>query len=914
MFPDLRDTHNNSRMLQQTKLHQPHVTRQLVPRPRLWERLDRGLDGGLILVSAGAGYGKTTLISSWLESRAAAPGEQGAALPTAWLSLDEYDSDLNVFLRYCGAALRTIFPEAFPETLSLIQAPQPLALATLVATLSNELESLPEDFILVLDDYHTINGEDVPDLLASLARHWPRRLHLVLITRHNPALPIASLRAKGQLTEIRARDLRFTTEEVGLYVGRVLEKPLGQPVLALLEQRTEGWIAGLYLATLALRQEGVTAALTALTEADTNIADYLIADVLARQPLDILQFLLRTSILDRWCVPLCEQLIGSSSTDRSVPARLEWLERTNFFIIQLDDRREWYRYHHLLRDVLQRRAQATLGSDQISGLHRQAAAWFEQQGWFEEALQHTLAARDLDQAARLMQHGLRDVLNREDRATLERWLHLLPEDFIQQRPWLLMIKCLALQFTWQLGAIAPLLTQIEALLENTASDSIVADLPILRGLVLALQGELAFFSNQAEQSVACVQAALALLPESWTYGRGGYMLFLGLSMQALGRGRIIDGLLWAQYEALREKTNTYAVRILFSLCVNDVQAGRLEQARQRGELMLEQATRGRLPLLQGWAHYWLGVIHYMWNDLAAAARHFRAVTDQRFVINVLAARQGVTGLVLVQLAQGEAAAAGETLALLSQYEAGQFGAETDWTRSLRARWQLATGDRSTALRWADSFTLPIPDVPLLWIHDAYLTKAHVLLARGTVTDMQAALQIVEALSEIAARTHNLRFTIATKILQALGVNGQGQIEAALAALQDAIDLARPGGFMRVFVDPGARLQPLLSCLAQRCPGDDFVGRLLTAFPASAPLTPPRLAPAAAPIVEPLTARELDVLLLMREHLSNKEIAQRLHIAPVTVKRHAANVYQKLGVNKRWDAVAKAEALRILAPR
>lgn len=914
MISKVDDTNNTNSTWLRTKLHRPRVTRQLVPRPRLLERLEQGLDGALILVSAGVGYGKTTLISSWLEGRAARSGEYGAALPTAWLSLDEYDSDLGVFLRYCGAAVRTIFPEAFPETLALLQAPQQSPLATLVATLGNEIESLPGDFVLVLDDYHTITGEAVPDLLATLAKHWPRPLHLVLITRHNPALPIASLRAKGQLAEIRARDLRFTAEEVGQYISHVLEKSLSQPVLERLERQTEGWIAGLYLATLALRQAGVRASQSALAEADANTADYLMDDVLAHQPPDILQFLLRTSILDRWCVPLCEKIVGASSTDRSVRACLEWLELTNFFIIPLDDGQEWYRYHHLLRDVLQRRAQVTLGLDQIICLHREAAAWFEQQGWIEEALHHMLAAHDLDQAARLMQHSLRDVLNREDRATLDRWLHLLPEDFIQRRPWLLIIKCLALQFAWQLGAIPPTLKQIEALMEGAASESAVADLPILRGIVLALQGELAYFSNQMEHSVACVQEALTLLPASWSYVRGGYTMFLGLSMHALGQGRTIDGLLWLQYEALRDKTNAYAVRILFPLCVNDLQAGRLEQARQRGELMLEQATRGKLPVLQGWAHYWLGVIYYLWNDLAAAGRHFRAITDQRFAIHVLTARHGLTGLALVQLAQGENAAAGDTLALLSQYEISLLGTETDLTRSVHAHAQVGGGDRADALRWADAFTAPVLDQPLLWMHDPHMTKAYVLLARGTAADVQAAMQIVEALYEIAVRTHNLHFTIATTILRALTLNGQGQIEAAQAALQHAIDLARLGGFVRVFVNPDSRLQALLIRLAKLHPADDFIGHILAAWPVPEQRVPARVSPAPASLIEPLTSRELDVLQLMRERLSDKEIAQKLGIAPVTVKRHSANLYQKLGVNKRWDAVAKAEALRILPPR
>jgi LuxR family transcriptional regulator, maltose regulon positive regulatory protein len=907
MVSDHGSQHSSSTTLLQTKLHQPHVPRQFIPRPRFWERLDRGLEGGLILVAAGAGYGKTTLISSWLEERVNNPGEHHVTLPAVWLSLDESDSNLELFLLYFGTALRTIFPEACAETLALLQAPLPVPPATLVSTLINELENLPEDLILVLDDYHAIKGEAVPDLLAALVRHWPHRLHLVLISRHNPPLPIAALRAKGKITEFRARDLRFTSDEILEYASRMLEEPLGQSVLQELEQQTEGWIAGLYLYTLAFRQRGFTGALTTFTEAGRNVADYLMDEVLAQQPADITQFLLKTSILERWCIPLCAQIIGDESTGRGMQGCLEWLEHTNFFTIQLDDRGEWHRYHHLLREMLHRRARAILSSDQIIELHRRAAAWFEEKGLVEEALHHVLEIRDFDQAGRLVQEALREVLNREDRSTLERWVNLFPEDYLERNPWLLIMKCSALQFRMQLGAIPLLLQKIETLIENRASESDIADLPILRGLVLTFRGELAFFSNQMEQCAANVQEAMTLLPASWTYARGGNILFLGLSMQALGHGWVIDELLWKQYETLHEKTNAYAVRVLFPLCVNELQAGRLEQARQRGELMLQQAVRGKLPVLQGWAHYWLGVIDYSWNDLAAAARHFQAVADQRFSVHAHTARHGLLGLALTHLAQGDHSTVKDTLALVSQYEMDLFGSETETTRSLRARLQLSTGEQTSAWRWADAFMAPVPDQPLLWMQDEHITKAHMLLARGTAADVHSAVTIIERLHAIAVQTRNTRFTVITLVLSALALDMDGQAAAAQATLRVALDLACPGGFVRVFLNQGPRLTGLLTRLAERSPEDEFIKRILAAFPAHGHTLPDSL-------LEPLTSRELEVLAMMRERLSDKEIAQKLGLSSATVKRHATNIYQKLDVNKRWDAVTKAEDLQLLLPR
>lgn len=899
--------------LLQTKLHRPRVMQQFVPRPHLWKRLDQGLDGALILVCAGAGCGKTTLISSWLEDMVARPGEHRALFPATWLSLDEYDSDISVFLRYWAAALRKIFPEACSETLDLVQSPQPAPLATLVATLSNELAMLRDDFILVLDDYHAIKGEAVPDLLAALAQHWPNSLHLVLITRHNPPLPITSLRARGQLTELRTRDLRFSGNEVRQYVNRMVEVPPDEAVLDQLERQTEGWIAGLYLATLALREGGAAAALAALAEAGGDIGDYFINDVLAQQSPDVWQFLLKTSILDRWCLPLCQHIIEADPADRSVHRYLEWLERMNFFIIPLDDRREWHRYHHLLQEVLRRRAQTTFGPDQIIELHLRAAAWFEQQGLFEEALQHALQGGDFNQSEQLMQRRFCEVLNREDRATLDRWLGMLPHDFVQQSPWLLMIQCLALQFAWRLEAIPPILERIETLLQNSASKSFVTDLPILRGIMLALQGELAFFRNQADTSVASVQQSLPLVPEAWTHVRGSCLLFLGISMQALGQSDVAAELLWAQYTAWHDKTDAGATRILFALCLNDIQAGQLERARQVGALMLEQARRGGLRVLQGWANYWLGLIAYAWNDLETAAQHFQAVVDLRFAIHARTARNGLMALSLTELARGDSVQAWDMLRLLSEYEIVLLGMESDETRSLRAQLQMLHGQTRSALAWADAFTAPLPDQPLLWLQDAHITKARLLLARGTPKDLQAAISIVDALHQVAVRTHNIRFTIVSVILHAVALDAQDRHGAAREALQNAIEMARAGGFIRVFVDQGPSVQALLSRLVQQCPRDDFMNRVLAAFPESG-AQPALPVSASAPLIEALTPREQDVLLLMRKRLSDKEIARELNLSLGTVKRHAANVYQKLGVNKRWDAVAQAEALHLLTPR
>ena len=495
-----------------TKLNRPPVVRDRIDRPRLTAMLDRGMAGPMTLVSAAAGFGKTTLVSAWIDSLSAS---DRLPTPAAWLSLDENDSDLEVFLLYFVAAIRTVCPAACAETLALLQARRAPEQAPLLITFSNELEQLPARVVLVLDDYHTIRGEAVHDFLGEVIRRWTQRLHLVLISRSSPPLPLALLRAQGQVTVIHTRDLRFTPEESAAFLNNTLAAPLSPAAVALLDQHIEGWIAGLRLASLSLRDAAdVESEVAGLSGGNVEIADYLMDQVVSRQPRAIVKFLLVTSILNRFCAPLCERVAravaSSGGSWRNARDCIQWLERTDLFVVPLDNNGEWYRYHHLFQTLLQRRALAEVGPEQVSELHRTAAAWFAQQGLIDEAIQHALAIDDLDLAASLMASGFCAVLNREDRATLERWLRLLPEDFIKRRPWLLLMEAWALQFSWQLSAVAKLLGQIEALLdeggEAAARSGDLPDLAALRGLIAAFRGQEVFtYMHDAARAIALLR-------------------------------------------------------------------------------------------------------------------------------------------------------------------------------------------------------------------------------------------------------------------------------------------------------------------------------------------------------------------------------------------------------------------------
>ena len=517
-----------------TKLQRPRVPRTLIARPHLWARLDRGLDKPLILVAAGVGFGKTTLVSSWLEELAGR-ASAAAPLPAAWLTLDENDGDLVLFLRYIVAAVRTVQAGACPETDALLHALRQPRPDLLFATVSNELARLPSDLLLVLDDYSAIRSKAVDEFLAALLRSWPQPLHLVLVTRFDPPLALPALRAKDEIVELRSRDLRFSPAETTQYLNQALLSPPDDKIIAAVQERAEGWIAGIKLAKLSLNTgTSRTELVAALASNDVNVTEYLADEVFSGQPPVIQAFLLQTSILDHFCAALCAAIVDSASIDSasiddsgidsanvegagsgvaepgwSVAACIAWLVRSNLFIVKLDgsdDRHEWYRYHHLFRDMLRQRAGAELAEVQLRHLHQRAARWFARQHLFDEALRHALAAGDLDLAVQVVEEGLPDALNREDWVTLERWLRMMPAMLVESRPWLLILRAWIMQFTWQLGAQLRVLEQIEALLDQPGPDQTggqsgsdtqrAASRAHLEAHIALLRGQHAFYRNQ----------------------------------------------------------------------------------------------------------------------------------------------------------------------------------------------------------------------------------------------------------------------------------------------------------------------------------------------------------------------------------------------------------------------------------
>jgi LuxR family maltose regulon positive regulatory protein len=925
--------------LLRTKLHRPRVRDDLVPRPRLLEHLDRGLDQDgvarpLTLVCAPAGFGKTTLLTQWL-------ADAEGARPAAWLSLDENDNDLALFLSYVIAAVQTVSPEACAETSALLQAPQTPPQDYLATILINEITELPEPLVLVLDDYHKIQDQAVHQLVRTLVGGRLTTMHLVLAGRVEPPFALAQLRVGGQMTEIRAEDLRFSLDEASAFFVSALGKRLSDEAITLLEQRTEGWIAGLRLAGLSMRGEAADAEAFVRRFKGThrNLADYLVAEVLAYQSPAVQEFLLRTSILDRFCAPLCDSILdegrmtnneeqtisdrdpssfvlGPSSGSR---AMLDYLDRANLFLVPLDDERDWYRYHHLFKDLLRNELRARVSAGKIAALQRSASAWCADQGLTPEALQYALAAGDVAEAAQLVEEKWYEVLNREDWRTLERWLDMLPDEITRQQPGLLVARAWTIMFRFRLQEIEALLKGAEAGLDRGDARVSEGDEEALRGAIDALRSYTwRVLHDDVRRSLACAERALTRLPATFAIARGIALDFQCLAYQGVGRKEEAVKLLT---EALNAPTLHGAARMqaFIALSLTHILGGDLKQLDQSASRFLEQAIQERQPASTGWAHYLSGQVRYEWNDLEAAARHFSAVADRRHSASFITVLGSMLSLARVRLAQGRPDQAQETLASLREHALKVIKtASLPEMDAFEAWLALAQGDGASAAEWARSFHPHQAKEPFSVLYPPSLTRNGILIAQGTRASLGEAVRHLQEQLAAAEERHNTRRAIQIRAHLALAYDAQGKGQDALRALQQAVALARPGGFIRTFVDPGPEMAYLLRQLAERGVEPDYVRRILAAFPETqgAPEAVPAIrqggyAAVQAELVEPLTGRELEVLQLLGRRLSDQEIAQTLSISVFTAKTHARNIYQKLGVSGRKQVVAKARSLGIL---
>ena len=904
-----------SRFLIRTKLYRPRSSSDVIPRARLIERLNAGLNSNVTLISAPAGFGKTTLLAGWLEANDRF---------TAWLSLDENDNELPNFVYSLTAALQTVFPDAFQATASLLKAPQFPLPNHVAALFINDLADMPGDVILVLDDYHLIRNSKVHTLLDLLIGHLPPQLHLVLATRSDPPLPLARWSAQGHLNKLRSADLRFTLEETEIFLARMLGNELVHETAVALEELTEGWIAVLRLAALSLRSTSNRVAFMERLRSspDRNMSSYLVEEVLAQQAPAVQELLVQTSMLEQFCAELCVAVIGNEDSQEQVQATLDWLVHANLFLVPLDERQGWYRFHHLFKGLLRQHLQAHSSTEEITMLHRRASAWYAAQGLVEEALEHALAAGDASGAAQLVEAHFLRAFEQEQRMQLERWLHLLPEEQLQSSPLLLFAQVWILQAHGQLKDFPRLLTAAEQFLGISGNGACDADDPkrrFLRALIAVGWCIFQFYTGQAQASLKSALVALRWLGPGEGYAASQALFYLALSQQAIGQEDIALTTLQQALRDLSANRNNVAFLLRAQSRVF-LAAGKLHQVEQASRHLLRLAQEADLALSQNLAHWLLGVVYYEWNKLNAAVYHFSAVSTNRHLAHFWVAREALFGLAFAYQAQGLDTQAQETARALlewvqEQHNMGEFMLAYAFCGHLA----LLQDEVEGASQWLEMAGEQEVPGPMLFLEDPPITQVRLLLAKGDEVSVVHGQALLTQLLQHVEAIHSTRKTIQVLALQAWAYDLQGHESEALEVLERALALGRPGGFIRTFADvpPLARLlQELRKRRKARQqvdkPLDAYLLRVLAAMTPLAAQAGSKEELLRQEGLEPLTDRELQILHLLDQDLSNKEIARELVVTTGTVKVHTNNVYRKLSVNNRRAAVALARALGLLA--
>jgi LuxR family maltose regulon positive regulatory protein len=862
------------------------------------DRLKRGVESALTLVSAPAGFGKTTLLTEWL---ADSPADRRTA---AWLSLDHRDNDPAVFWTYLVAALRTVAPGVGGGALSLLQSPQP-PIEVVLGALLNDLDAVSDEVVLVLDDYHVIDAREVQEGMAFLLAHLPPQLHLVIAGRADPALPLARLRGRGELVEIRAAELRFTAGEAAAYLNDVMGLVLTATDVAALEGRTEGWIAALQLAALSMQgRDDVAAFIAGFAGDDRYVVDYLAEEVLQRQPDQVQRFLLQTSILDRVSGPLCDAVTGQDDGK----AKLAALERGNLFLFPMDDRRQWYRYHQLFADVLQAHL-LDERPDEVPALHRRASAWYEQSGEPAEAISHAVAGKDLERAADLVELAIPAMRRDRREGVIRGWLKVLPDELVRVRPVLGVGFVGALVATGEFEGVEDRLRAAERQLETTPAEMVVVDHEEFRRLPGAIElyrAALALARGDRHGTVRHARRARDLSPADDHLCRAAAAGLLGLA--AWTGGDLETGHAeYAECTAGLHRAGHVADTLGCAIALADIRRtqGRLGEAMRTYEQALQHAPAEGGSVLRGTADMYVGMseLHRERDDLQAATQQLLRSQELGEHTGLPQNRyRWLVAMARIRQSEGDLGGALDLLNEAERVYVGDFFPDVRPVPALRARVWAAQGKVGDALGWVRERGLSVED-DLSYLREfEHITLARVLLAHRSVEEAIRLLRRLLRAAEDGARTGSI---IEILVLLALAHQTRGDISTALASLQRALTLSEPEGYVRVFLDEGAPMASLLAAVPERGIAPTYLRRLLAAVNKNKPGPSAQQA-----LIEPLSGRELEVLRLLGTDLDGPDIARQLIVSLNTVRTHTKHIYAKLGVSNRRAAVRRGKELNL----
>jgi len=898
-----------------TKLRLPFTRSELVPRPRLQEEIVQGLRGPLTLITAPAGFGKTTLVASCISA---------CGMPVAWLSLDKDDNLEGRFLSYLAAALQEADHTIGNQATQLLAVSPQAPPETILTSLINDLDAASSEIVLVLDDYQFISSQVVHEEVAFLLEHCPRTFHLLISTRSDPPLPLARLRARGQTLELRAADLRFSEAEAAQFLNDVMGLRLDAGSVAALEERTEGWIAGLQMAALSMRdRQDIPGFIAGFSGTNRYILDYLLEEVLANQAPEIQRFLLYTSILERLTAPLCEAISVSLSPASQI---LDYLERANLFLVPLDDERQWYRYHHLFAGLLRVQLQKSLGDQGVARLHFRAAEWHEQNGSILEAIQHASMASDDEMVERLIKENYLEMMNRGEMSWVRYWMGKLPQELVYRRPWLCLYEAMNRSWFGQLEEASLLLDEAEKHIRAEGSapgaQSMLGYHAYVKSRVTAMQGDtrraiefcLKARENVHEDSLELqIDFSITLGYEFFLYG------------DFVNANKILNETIRLGSTA-RAINNPVAAYCL--LARSQIYQGWLHEANdllQKAEQLIHQAS-GQYLGVAGLVEVERAALSCERNELETALAGIQQGLDRLpwwgkaddFCLAYLT-------LARVQLALGKRTEAVEAIEKAAQLvqTCGVFSEARHALQAAQVKMWLVQGDWLSVERWAAALEKRFASPDPFRFEDelTHITQARVWMAQNKPDEAIRLLSGLEESSRSAGRQGRL---IEIMILKALALQAAGETRQADLALANSLALAEPQGYLRIFLDEGQPMQLLLAKgLAHAGPGPlrDYATRLLSQFEAEpdgiaaaqqefSPHSGPSASSGQAP-VELLSQRELEVLHLIALGRTNQEIAQQLIVSPGTVKAHTSSIYRKLEVANRTEAVAAARQLGIL---
>lgn len=903
-----------------SKFYFPPRRLDLVLRPHLLESLDAGLSRKLTLVSAPAGFGKSTVVSEWI---------RGCGYPTAWLSLDKNDNDLSRFLLYLVAALQHIDSQIGVDVQAALQESLSPHFEILLTRLISEMERLPDKSIIVLDDYHLIDSKPVHDVINFLIEYLPPAIHLVITGRTDPPLPISRLRVRGEVNEVRTSQLRFTKKEVAAFLNDLMGFDLSPDGIAALEARTEGWVASLKLAALSMQgRDDWPEFIAKFSGSHRYVIDYLVDEVMARQPEEVQTFLLRTSILERFCAPLCEYVAGGTK-DLDI---IDFLDRSNLLLIPLDDHREWYRYHHLFADFLSQRLRES-EPDRIPELHRRASQWYENEGLVDEAIQHALACGDLEGATRLVDGIAADLVVRRESYKLVKFVEQLPSDLCQAYPMLCIWHAWALLSMGQLEMVEPALKLIGASQKKAPGLPNPGYVTAVRAILANQEGDLLRSINLSEQALEEMSTAS---PDRVTLiFRGLAVIWLGLNHRLLGDFGEASRLFLEAVELNQKAGNFYAALLSFEVLAElAVIRGQLHQALDlyRSGLKLAQdwmdagaTPRGSLIAAAG-PQLGVGTVLYQLNDLDGSAAHIQRSADLFGLGDIWGKKDAYTMLAYLRQAQGEFEASAEFLSKVIAIK-DNIIVRRPSTTELPSLTKLAILLSRSGPEMAHLLADASRRVEKLGVNANdevdfsspagyprefdYSELACLLIAEDRAAE---ALPLLTRLLEAAITMERHGDEIRYLVMIALAQHALGDTQTALESLGQALTLAEPQGYVRLFVDEGPPMAELLRFAISQNISPDYASKLIAAFPedvlSAVPIDKEPTAHTQM-LAEPLSERELEVLHLIAEGYKYQEIAERLVVSINTVRHHTRNVYGKLDVNNRAQAIGRAKELNLL---